>query len=638
MAHHDLPADDGTQTSLLGGIAATLVVGVALFDPWGWAAFGPMKWALVTTLTLLMLAALSRLRLRIHRSSALAWLAFLGWGALAAVLALDPLHAWIGTPDRHLGWLAWVLFAIAFVAGQNVVAERGVGTVLRGATIAGLVIGGYAILEVVGLEPVELAIPSGRLGGSFGSAAYLGAAAALLLPTAIGAAVDRTETAGWRLAAGGAAALLTIAVLGSQTRAAWVGLAVAGIVTAPRWYPHLRSRRPLGLSLVAVTAVVLVATPVGNRAASTLDWEDAGTRGRIDEWQVGAAALASHPFVGVGPEGYRIVFPTEVDADYERRYTRQVMPDRAHNGALDVGLTVGFPGLLAYVAAALWLVGRALRGIRCGAPQIVGLSTGIVAYLVQQQFLFPLAEIDPVFWLFAGMVVAFTVRQEHTLRLRLPRLVAVAAGGLAVAAFVVGMLDVAADHKVKAALNASATGRHLEALELADAARRLRPDSIRYGLVAATVAAQSGDVAGTGAAVDRIEVTLNRAPGDPILRATQARMLLDLARMTGSPNDLTTALAAWADLVTDDPNNAQHHLQYGLALTLSGDVSGAAQAWLLAENLAPASPVPATNLAILYLDTGRLDEASAALNRAAAIEPGNPTVLELQRRLAAARP
>ena len=51
--------------------------------------------------------------------------------------------------------------------------------------------------------------------------------------------------------------------------------------------------------------------------------------------------MAAHPITGAAPEGYRVVFPTEVDDDYERAYGRVVVPDRAQDMPLDVAAADG---------------------------------------------------------------------------------------------------------------------------------------------------------------------------------------------------------------------------------------------------------------------------------------------------------
>jgi len=612
-------------------LAALVVGAAAAFDPGGWAVFGPVKWAFVTTLTLLALALLAfGGPFEVHRASGLAWAGFLAWGVAVSVAALDPLSTWIGTPDRHLGLVAWALFAAAFLAGQAVTGDGAVQLLLRAATVALVLAGGYAVLELAGAAPVDLAVDSSRLGGPFGSPAYLGAACALLLPIVVGAAVDGMGARAWRIAAVAGAVLGAVAAAGSQTRAAWVGLAVAAAFTLPRWWGWLHRTWLIGVAAVAVLAVTLAITPLGGRAVSVFNPNDATTRGRLDEWRVGVAVLAAHPVSGVGFEGYRIAFPEEVGAGYERRYGRQYLPDRVHNGALDVGVTTGIPGLLLSLAAVVWLAGRAWRATRRGAPWLVGVGAGVVGYLAQQQFLFPLSEVDPVFWVFAGVLVAATGPGTGTTVLRLPRLAGWLGLGLAGAVLVAGGLDVAADHAIERALSASAAGDHVAARQAADEAHRLRPDSFRTWFTGAAVAASAGDL---DLALDRIDHSLDLSPRDPRLLATRAGFLLDRARRSGTEEEVAAAVAAWEERVAGDPNNADNHLQLGLAELLSGDTSGAETAWFTAEDLAPSSPVPAANLAVLYLDTGRIDDAVAALARARAVDPDHPTLDEIQRRI-----
>ena len=57
-------------------------------------------------------------------------------------LAADPgggfgLYAWVGTPERHLGVLAWALAALALMAGQTLDPERDRPAVTWTLTVAG---------------------------------------------------------------------------------------------------------------------------------------------------------------------------------------------------------------------------------------------------------------------------------------------------------------------------------------------------------------------------------------------------------------------------------------------------------------------------------------------------------------------
>ena len=582
-----------------------------VFDPFGWAAFGPLKWVVVSTLALAASATKWLRPFEHHSRSTLAWIAFLGWGAVCAATGLDPLYSWIGTPDRHLGWLAWLIFGLTFLVGQNLV-EHGL-LLARTATVATAGLALYCFLELADVAPIDLAVESARVGGPFGSPAYLGAACSLLLPIAGALAADPEERKEWRLTAALALAAGLVAAVASQTRAAWMGIAVSGVVMSPLWWPRIRSR----WWLVAAASIVLVTvTPVGPRI---VDGFAGDAQGRIDEWRMGAAVVADNPLLGVGPEGYRIAFPSVVDADYERRYTRQAAPDRAHSGALDTAAMFGLVGLIAYLAAAGFLIRRSWQAVKSQRPLLVGFGAALIGYLVQQQFLFPIAEIDVIFWLFAGIVVASTgpiVRVAKP-----PVLVGIVLGSIAVVALVGGILDVFADHQL---VNAQ---RHPDVAPTAtDIATTLRPDSIRYWLAAADARAANGDLQGADGRIDR---ALSISPLDPILLATKGRILLANAASTGSADDIGRAVTFYDKLLAVDPNNGQNQLRAGTGLVLAGEFEDAEKAFLAAADLAPSSSVPFSNLARLYLATGNLDNAVDSYHRALMIDPTAPGLDEI---------
>src|SRR5690606_8133366 len=94
--------------------------------------------------------------------------------------------------------------------------------------------GGYTLVEAWWRQPIETSALTDRLGGPFGSAAYLGAAVCLLIPSSVTLAADSREAAAWRIAAVFATLACTVALVGSGARAAWVGLGVAAIVALVR--------------------------------------------------------------------------------------------------------------------------------------------------------------------------------------------------------------------------------------------------------------------------------------------------------------------------------------------------------------------------------------------------------------------
>ena len=608
----------------LSAVALSIVVFLLplLFDPGGLYPFGPAKWTLVTVGILTATALLlGEQEARVNRVGVIGWSLFLSWAACSAFFALDPIHAWMGTPDRRMGVVAFVILALAFHLGQT--ADNHRTLVLRSASLSLGLIGVYALAELSGFNPVALASTSVRVGGPLGSPAYLGAVCVLLTPVAVGMAVDSQEPKPWRITAGLAACLGLLALVASQSRAALIGL-VVGMAVVLLSTPRRRAVIWAGVGLL-VGALML--TPPGQRLLEVADSPEA--RSRLDEWRVGTRALGARPVVGTGLEGYRIVFPTVVDAEYERRYGREVAPDRAHNGALDMAIALGLPGALFYLTAGGWLVVRSWRAVRLGDSPVIGLAAGVVAYIAQQQFLFPLSEVEPIFWVLGGLLVTATSSVEATIRVPRSRWVAGAFVVLVLAAATRGALELVADRRAATAYALVATGYYAGAVDAADDAAAVRSDSIRYWFIASDVASRRGDSDALGDGLVRIDRALAISPRDPILMTTRARLLLDLAQATSSVDDIDLAMSVLSELIRVDPHNAGHRLLNGVALVLAGDLDAAEGEWRLAQSLAPNSAVPSMNLARLYLSQDRIEEAKASYLQALAIDSLAPGLAEL---------
>jgi O-antigen ligase len=581
------------------------VAAVVAVAPSGLAPFGPIKWALVPTLVLLGILALSRDgRLSFRGGRALA--GFVGWTALTALFGLDRVYAWTGTPERHFGVIAWVLVALCWWAGRSLDGPARRLVLSSGAATAG-VLGLWAGAESLGWQPLRLAGIGDRPVGPLGSSAFLGAAAVLLTPVAVGWAMQTAGRA--RVLASVAAALGLVALAASGARAAIFGAVVAAVVAVV----VQRDRRVLIVvgACALIGGAVAVASGAGGRVSSVATDRDGGARGRLDEWRVAVRVVGSHPILGTGPEGYRIAFGKGVDDRYERDHGRNPVPDRAHNALLDVAATTGLPGLALYLAAVAIALGAALRALRNGPPLLAGAGLGVIAYFVQSLFLFPLAELEPVVWLLAGLCAAERVAPPRRER----RIVSAAAGVLAVAAAVAGVLDVASDRRAKQDLALIAQDRIAPAN-----ASAWRPDQVRYRLVDARVHQSDGSTRGLGRALRDVDAALRVSPRDPVAQREKGRILLEQARRGGR---VGVARGYLARLLRDDPRNAETLLRLGIAHDLAGDDAGAIAAWRRAEYLAPDSASASSNLAVAYAKAGRTAAARAAATRALRRDPHN---------------
>ena len=561
-------------------LGALVVGSVAVADPSGLAPFGPAKWLAISTLALLGGGlALRNGQQPIHRPTLQLWVVLLAFLAFGALFGGDIPTALLGEPTRHLGLITWLLFLLLFCAGQQLSGAAQTEIITRGAVIATLLIGVWASWELLIGPPIDIASNTDRLTGPFGSAALLGAATCLLVPICASMAAQRTTPRSWRWTAALATFLGTMALIGSGSRAAWLATAVLVILVVVGRRP---SRRLViaGMSILAVAAALLAP-----RLTDVLDRSE-GSGSRLDEWAVAARVIAEHPLIGVGPEGYRIAVSEGVDRHYERTYGRdRVLPDRAHSGPLDVALAGGVPAALAFCALIGFVGWRALGPLRAGGGPSAGIAAGVIAYSAQQLLLFPLAELDPIWWLLAGIVVVADSNAAPALeRNSVRRLIAGGALILTPVALVAGVLDVAAD---RLAHHAVVDADAASAIDSAERAVDLRPDDLRYRMVLAEVLGRRSTLADINAAIRQADIALDWSPHDPIAADVHASFLLDRANVTGQPADISIALAAWQRLVDRDPLRARWQLQFGRAAALAGDVPTAREAWTVAADLSP---------------------------------------------------
>jgi O-antigen ligase len=149
--------------------------------------------------------------------------------------------------------------------------------------------------------------------------------------------------------------VINLALVGSLTRNAWLGLAVGGA-----WLIWMRRRRLLALVLPAALIFIVVApVPILARALSITDLSDESSYDRLCMLEAGARMVAEHPLFGVGPNMVERLYPI-----YRHFTAARLNVPHLHNSYMQIAAERGLPALVSYLVLVAVAIARAWRGYR----------------------------------------------------------------------------------------------------------------------------------------------------------------------------------------------------------------------------------------------------------------------------------
>jgi O-antigen ligase len=621
-----------------GWLAAAVGVPLA-FNPLGGSGFELPKAALLRALVLLMgLAALvqfidawgdrGRSALR-WPDTPLVWpvLAFGLALALATALSVNPRVSLWGSYERQQGLLTLGAFLALFLLTAAGLRTRAQAERLWAALVWGSApVVAYGLVQAVGLDPLDWQTDaSSAVLSTVGRANFLGSYLVLVVPLTLGRALVARRR--WTYAPLLAGQLFALAC--TQARGAWVGLGTAALLFGLAWALTTQDRR-LALTLLAVGMLAVGVVAVLNWADSplaylaeipgldrlgTLAATDTGsTAARLTIWRTTTPLILARPWLGYGPETMRPVFASVFPPQLVYYQGRHATVDRAHNLWLDLGISVGLLGIVAFAALLVGFGRSAWRGLRSSSDRWsrvawVALAAAVAGHLADLQFGFDLTASATVFWLTLALSAALgrglsPSALKKTSPPRLAALLLYAAPAVAVLALV-GMLclrPLVAD----AAYWRSQQGTDPleQRLSAGRQAVELWPLESEYRLGLAWVLVQSGQFS---AAEAQLGIADGLSPHDPEVWAARGELYaiwgdLDSARYS-------QAEAAYRQALELAPNVATYHTALGLVLASQGRLEEGVVALERAVDLDATDGIAYGHLADLYLALGRDTEA-----------------------------
>ena len=192
-----------------------------------------------------------------------------------------------------------------------------------------------------------------------------------------------------------ATVLVVVAVLGTLSRGALLGLVAMGVLAlAARM---IRLRTALGISVVVGGAVLVVLAAVPGLVGTSLEQKgvvaDQNVSERLDLWAAAGRMTLEHPVVGMGPGAF-----SQRHDDYMSGLPDDVNHplDVAHNTWLEIASELGVLGLFAFAALLVTAFGTAWTAWRrrgdplAGAVAAALVGTAVAATFVTEQYYLPL--------------------------------------------------------------------------------------------------------------------------------------------------------------------------------------------------------------------------------------------------------
>lgn len=315
--------------------------------------------------------------------------------------------------------LAWtleqLLYASAFFWASQRLGDAALRLRLFAALLAGAAIScAYGILQSFGLDPFkggQMDMGFGlRAYGALGNPDFYGGYLALLAPLALLPFLLEARKAAL-------GALLILALLLSQTRAAWIACAASLAFLLAATYGQWRPRRLLDLGLTLGVAVALFSIPspfnpgrirLASRLASAADARSSDAGGRFFLYRASLRIAARRPLLGAGGGNYTRAFLHEQAAMLaEPRNAGEPyrLTHEAHNDFLQVASESGLLALAAFVGVLALLL---RRGFRRNDPQLAACGAALAAFGADALFSFPLSvpASAALFWVLAGALAA----------------------------------------------------------------------------------------------------------------------------------------------------------------------------------------------------------------------------------------
>ncbi|QBP40757.1 O-antigen ligase family protein [Paenisporosarcina antarctica] len=357
---------------------------------------------------------------------------FIALLTLSTIFSADIYTSVVGAWTRHEGYLTWLGYLSVFYFFYRVINynDFSLERLMKNLFVVSAVISIYGILQHFDYDFISLIVPWESPTSSiafFDNPNFYGTYLVLTMGIGMGLYLMASEKKPM-LFYGIVLTLMTSVLLYTNTRSAWIGLAIVALfytLTIVKQY-KLWKKWVVLLLAMGIMAVGINASE-GNRYLGKIfitleesgDLLDEGLTGhegssRLIIWQKDLTILDDYFWIGSGVDTHAIIFPATSDELEEYFNNRTIMVDKAHNEYLQIAVTIGIPALLVYILLLFKVYRKAFQALKGANKQqkniIFTLLAVITGYLVQAIFNISVVSVAPILWMFLGIVCGFSTK------------------------------------------------------------------------------------------------------------------------------------------------------------------------------------------------------------------------------------
>jgi len=259
-------------------------------------------------------------------------------------------HQIYGDSQRYVGLLSYLILVFVAVAASTLGAQALQHFFLRMMFGAGLLVQIYAVLQVVGLDPIKWNNEKNWIVSFLGNPNHLSALMGVLFWISIYCFARDTSRARFFYLAN---SLLVLFVLWKADSLQGFVILFVGLIVISTVFLSRQKLPRVSLTILGgflITGCLQVILGLGGRGLIASTFSEGTFARRIDLWSAGISMAKESPLLGSGIGSYRTLFPAFRSPESVARTSIWRLSDTAHNEFVDLLVSGGALLLISYLA------------------------------------------------------------------------------------------------------------------------------------------------------------------------------------------------------------------------------------------------------------------------------------------------